>query len=754
MADSTKQNNVRSMNPWFLHLQKLGLELKCPLCLNFLKRPILLPCDHIFCNACLPETTQFGPECPVCKAQYLDRDLRALSFIENLVTIYRSLDAAFCANLFQSSSSGTGRILEQCPTSTGADCNDKSSKESFKAAREDNSSSGGSMFILGGNKLAQVPSNCSVENGVQKIDMADKCNVTRHLKDKEYDIVGSGGNEGDGEQNINSPPASSHIRVGGIQECMTMVIGTNQVDQLSAGSPPSFGDIRSSENESYDQGGDISPKNYQANRLFKRNLDDSMRQERYDCFVSRNDGVDARDSKRHKKLSYGPLNACTNNMDSMPVSSQAGNLGTHYSQSEDKSELPVNGAQPLTALDDSSAGKAVCGFCQSSRISKDTGPMLHYVNGKSVEGDEAFLSTAIHVHRACIEWAPLVYFVDETVKNLKAELARGAKLKCSSCGLKGAALGCYLNSCRRSYHVPCAKAVAGCRWDFDDYLVLCPSHSSIRFPNEKKSKPKKHNIEHCNVTTQIAPKQSNFLSESFNGAKGWVFCGSALSSEEKCLLVEFGSMIGVSVTKFWKPNVTHVIAATDTKGACTRTLKVLMAILNGRWVLTIDWVKECMKSLRPVDEEPYEVSLDNHGCYNGPRTGRLSVLDKAPKLFNGLKFYFSGDFVLGYKEDLQNLVKAAGGTILGREEELVKQINDPEAPSKTLVVYNLDPPQGCKLGEEVTILWQRLNEAENLAAKIGSQVIGHTWVLESVASYKLQSFISLHSIRDASNLIV
>lgn len=129
-----------------------------------------------------------------------------------------------------------------------------------------------------------------------------------------------------------------------------------------------------------------------------------------------------------------------------------------------------------------------------------------------------------------------------------------------------------------------------------------------------------------------APKQSNFLSESLHGAEEWVFCGSALSSEEKvcwclcfmfipiswyqnisplcwwieyalwytmlkslslcgtlqCLLVEFGSMIGVPVTKFWRPNVTHVIAAADTEGACTRTLKVLMAILNGRWVLTID----------------------------------------------------------------------------------------------------------------------------------------------------------------------
>ena len=54
------------------------------------------------------------------------------------------------------------------------------------------------------------------------------------------------------------------------------------------------------------------------------------------------------------------------------------------------------------------------------------------------------------------------------------------------------------------------------------------------------------------------------------------------------LLVKFGSMIGASVSKFWRPDVTHVIAATDAKGACTRTLKVLMAIVNGSWVLKID----------------------------------------------------------------------------------------------------------------------------------------------------------------------
>ncbi|EEF35848.1 brca1 associated ring domain, putative [Ricinus communis] len=743
MADSMKHNSViRSMNPWVLHLQKLGLELKCPLCLNFLKRPFLLPCDHIFCNSCLHERTKFASECPVCKDQYVGRDLRPLPFIENMVAIYRSLDSAFCANMFQSSCSDTGKISEQCPTSAGADCNDKLSKESI--GQEDNSSSGRSMYLLKGNQLAQVPLNSS-QNGARNIDMADKSNVQRVTKDGEYEIVG-----GDAKQNINSTPISSQVRAGRLQECGLLRISTNQADQLSTGSPPSFGDVKSPENDSCDQGDD-SPTNYQAIRLVKRSPDDMTSQERHDGFASGTEGGNLRDPKRHKKLDYGQLNRDTNR--SSPISSQTENPGACCSQLGHKFVPPHIDGQPPALLEDSSVAKIMCGFCQSSRTSKDTGPMFHYVNGKLVEGDEASGPNALHVHRICIEWAPQVYFVDETVKNLKAELARGSKLKCSKCGLKGAALGCFQKSCRRSYHVTCAMEIAGCRWDYDNFLVLCPSHSSVRFPDEKKSKSKKHSLERHHVPTQVPPQQPNFWAESATGAKEWVFCGSALSSEEKSLLIEFGRMIGVPVTKFWQPNVTHVIAATDTKGACTRTLKVLMAILNGRWVLTIDWVKACMRSMHYVDEEPYEVSLDNHGCHSGPRTGRLSVLDNAPKLFSGLNFYFAGDFVSGYKEDLQNLVLAAGGTILDSKEKVVEQSHNEATPSRTLVVYNFDPPLGCKLGEEVTILWQRLSEAEDLAAKIGSQVIAHTWLLESIASYKFQPFVSLNSTHDDNNLL-
>lgn len=114
---------------------------------------------------------------------------------------------------------------------------------------------------------------------------------------------------------------------------------------------------------------------------------------------------------------------------------------------------------------------------------------------------------------------------------------------------------------------------------------------------------------------------------------------------------------------------------------------------------------------------------------------------QAPKLFTGLNFYFTGDFPLSYKEDLEDLVIAAGGTVL-EDEELAAPNCDDQAVPKVLVVYNLDSPGGCKVGEEVSILWQRLNEAEGIAAKVGAQVIGHTWLVESIAAGNLQPFVS------------
>ncbi|XP_039021093.1 BRCA1-associated RING domain protein 1-like isoform X2 [Hibiscus syriacus] len=641
MSLSTKQSVNRAMNPWALHLQKLGLELKCPLCLNLFKRPLLMPCDHLFCDTCIART-EFGSECPICNAQSADRDLRPVTFMENIVGIYRSLDAAFTANISPSPVASVG-----------------------------------------------------------KNDKFDKCITQRCIGDKGYETPNKDGVAFDSSGNV-----GLHV---------------NQVDQTSFG-PSSCGYTKASDTDS-----EHSLTNYSVKGVGKRNFDDMTSQKQCNSALR----IDSHfwDSKSPKRLNHEQL-------------------GSQIEPSLAGTNLPVTS-------DNMCGNSAICGFCQSSRVSEATGMMLHYLNGKQVTGDASFSSNVIHVHSLCIEWAPQVYYVDESVKNLKAELARGAKLKCSKCGQKGAALGCYVKSCRRSYHFPCAKEIPKCRWDHDDYLVLCPAHSSVKFPSEKStnahssSKLLTEKSGNCVSANDGIPTESGRLkSYTFWGQpddkKIWVFCGSALPPEEKFLLIKFANMIGATVSKFWKPDVTHVIASTDGNGAYTRTLKVLMAISNGKWILNINWVKECLKAMHPLSEEPYEVSLDNHGCCDGPKTGRLRVLNDAPKLFDGFNFYFVGDFVSGFKEDLQNLVVTAGGTVLMRMEELIEHNNngDQTSQAKMVVVYNLDAPQGSELGEEVSIIWQRVSEAQDLASKISGLVIGHTWLLESIAACKLQAFVN------------
>ncbi|WVZ06883.1 hypothetical protein V8G54_020229 [Vigna mungo] len=507
-----------------------------------------------------------------------------------------------------------------------------------------------------------------------------------------------------------------------LMQSFQMEMDVNQVTQSAPDSPP-FCDTKGSDNDCSDQDSEHPlPPDRLGNSSLKRactgngNLNEKMGQLRSESSASETEGLE-RDPKRQK-------------------------------------------VQPTDAPNDFTPTGSICSFCQSSKTSEATGPMLHYANGNLVTGDAAIKPNVIPVHRVCIDCqlktalnlnllktiynatrAPQVYFVDEVVKNLKAELARGAKLKCSKCNLKGAALGCYVKSCRRTYHVPCALDIPACRWDHEDFLLLCPFHSNVKFPHEKSRSKKQAVRKHPNLP-HLPSHHLNTLEASQDEGKSMVFCGSALSNEEKVLLLNYASKVGATVTKFWTSNVTHVIASTDANGACSRTLKVLMAILNGRWVLKLDWIKACMEEKNPVEEEPYEISVDNQGCQGGPRAGRLKALANEPKLFSGLKFYFSGDYVSTYKEDLEELIEVGGGAVLRSKEELEAQRHECKVNSpKFLVVYNLDPPQGCKLGEEVSILWQRLNDAEDLAANT-LQVIGHTWILESIAACKLQPFVN------------
>ncbi|XP_058520956.1 BRCA1-associated RING domain protein 1 [Ochotona princeps] len=135
-----------------------------------------------------------------------------------------------------------------------------------------------------------------------------------------------------------------------------------------------------------------------------------------------------------------------------------------------------------------------------------------------------------------------------------------------------------------------------------------------------------------------------------------VLIGSGLSSEQQKMLDELTIILKAKKCAEFDSTVTHVIVP---DGAVQSTLKCMLGILNGCWILKFDWVKACLQSKTCEQEEKYEVP-------DGPQRSRLNQEQLLPKLFDGCYFYFGGTFKRLPKDNLIKLVTAAGGQILSR----------------------------------------------------------------------------------------
>ncbi|KAL8033722.1 hypothetical protein ABFX02_13G177100 [Erythranthe guttata] len=416
-------------------------------------------------------------------------------------------------------------------------------------------------------------------------------------------------------------------------------------------------------------------------------------------------------------------------------------IGVKVSAKRDKSVSSLNGGVLLKC--NTSPSNISCAFCQSAEESEASGIMVEYLNGKLVKDNQNARTNGIYAHKNCTEWAPNVYFEEDNVINLETELSRSRKIKCSCCGVKGAALGCYEKSCRRSFHVPCAKLMPQCRWDNENFVMLCPIHAGSQLPNEmpqsksgqkRKSADERKSSTHQIKATDERKSGSSLQWKSEKKIKNLVLCCSALTNTEKEIVTEFENSSGVMILKSWDTTVTHVIASTDEHGASRRTLKFLMGILEGKWILSVHWIKACMEAGELVDEQPYEISVDIHGIRDGPNLGRLRLLNKQPKLFDGYAFFFTGDFAPSYKGYIHDLVVAAGGKVLNR-----KPVSGCSAT--TVIIYSLEITDQCKPSSNGTsVLNKRRAHAEALATSAGAAVATNTWILNSIAGHKLQNF--------------
>jgi hypothetical protein len=85
------------------------------------------------------------------------------------------------------------------------------------------------------------------------------------------------------------------------------------------------------------------------------------------------------------------------------------------------------------------------------------------------------------------------------------------------------------------------------------------------------------------------------------------------------LVKKLGGTIVSEVT----PQVTHLVVMPGEDGLASRTLKYLMALAKGAWVVSVQWVLDSLSNGKYVNEEDYLIKGDKTAV-GGPYLAKQS----------------------------------------------------------------------------------------------------------------------------------
>lgn len=103
-------------------------------------------------------------------------------------------------------------------------------------------------------------------------------------------------------------------------------------------------------------------------------------------------------------------------------------------------------------------------------------------------------------------------------------------------------------------------------------------------------------------------------------------------------------------------------------------------------------------------------------------------LFQAPPLFMNSSFYFSDHFIPSYKGYLEELIKAGDGIVVDINQLLTNQ-----TLPNSYIIYSQDTSSMTSIN--------KIEEAKVLAVQIGAFAVSHTWLLDSIAAFKLQPLV-------------
>ncbi|CBY41311.1 unnamed protein product, partial [Oikopleura dioica] len=185
----------------------------------------------------------------------------------------------------------------------------------------------------------------------------------------------------------------------------------------------------------------------------------------------------------------------------------------------------------------------------------------------------------------------------------------------------------------------------------------------------------------------------------------------------------------VTVWNSMSKSVTHVVAygSDREKRRCNRTYKYICGIAQGCWIVSPEWIRNCLEQKTLLDEEHFEIvgDLDLDTSPNVPRISRLhkSRTSQAKSIFSDFMIKTVRPYDMNLtKVHLYELMRNTGATIVEDEKKLLKTSLTP------IIVGNANQSTENDYCTREDLLKDFSNES-------GIKRISRDWILDCVLNF-------------------
>jgi hypothetical protein len=182
---------------------------------------------------------------------------------------------------------------------------------------------------------------------------------------------------------------------------------------------------------------------------------------------------------------------------------------------------------------------------------------------------------------------------------------------------------------------------------------------------------------------------------------------------------------------------------------CTRTIKYVMAVLCGCWVVDFSWVVESLRAGRRLPEDAFEFAGDKLRLDPGvrpPRLGREAARDRRPPLLAGWQVFVREPLCRMTAAELKLALECAGAHVTDADPVPTAEATGTAPPSSstsssTSPSFGAGQPRNTLVvtSFDASVAGAAPRAAYVAAAKrAGVRVVDQLWFLDSVSRFRVE----------------